>query len=229
MEKTKVDPKVDKYTEGATGTPDPEMEKKANQYKQVLTELLHSPKSRDSVTATLTSSPDPFDSVPTAAVATNDMGVNLMKQSGHDVDFGVQLMTSDFLITELIHLGYAAAGWEELTEEDFAGIYEDTIQTVIERGLADGSIDPIQLQLEIEPLLDENQMAGGKHLQKQAGLEDGPSQGAMVDQQVQGKVRQKEGQMAKQQALSKQKESQGQAPQAMPQQALQGAQQGGGQ
>lgn len=212
------DPKVDKYTDKQ---PDAELsaqdQSSVDQYIQVLTELLHSPKSSDSVVGILTASPDPFDSVPQAAVSVNDMGVNMMKQSGIDVHFGIQLAASSFLITDLIDLGYAAAGWEELTDEDIAGIYEDTLQIVIKRGLDDGSIDPIQLQLEVEPMMDENQMAGGKHLQAQAGLEDAPSKGAMVDQHTQGKVRQREGEIVKEQALKRKQESQ-------PQQALQGGQ-----
>lgn len=206
------DPKVDKYVQevGEDGAPElsPEQQRSVDAYIQVLTELLHSPKSRDSVVATLTASPDPFDCVPTAAVATNDMGVNLMKQAGQDAHFGIQLGASHFLITELIHLGYAAAGWEDLTEDEFNGIYEDSLQMVIERGLADGSIDPIQLQLETEPLLDENQRAGAKAFQQEAGLEDEPSQAAMVDQQVSSAVRQKEGQIAKKQAVDRKKEAQ---------------------
>lgn len=217
------DPKVDKYVQNVTEEGGPEVSSKdkamVDKYVQVLTELIHSPKSRDSVVNTITSAPDPFDVVPQAAVSTNDMGVSLMKQNGTEIGFGIQLSASTFLITELIHLGYAAAGWEDLSEEEFAGIYEDTIQMVIERGLADGSIDPIQLQLEVEPLLDENQRAGAKAFQQEAGVADEPSQAAMVDQQVSGAVRQKEGQMTKQQALSRQKEAQTQ-----PQQALQGGQ-----
>jgi hypothetical protein len=214
------DPKVDKYTDKAQ--PGQEVSEKDSKavanYVQVLTELLHSPKSRDSVTDTLTSAQDPFLVIPQTAMSTNDMGVNLMKQSGIEVPFGIQLAASTYLISDLIHLGYAAAGWEQLEEEDIASIYEDTIQMVIERGLEDGSIDPIQLQLEVEPMLDENQRAGGDALAQQTGLGNEPSQGAMVNQHVDSKMREKEGQMAKEQALGNQQKMQS----ASNEQALQG-------
>lgn len=216
------EPKVDKMLDKAN--PDAELSDKdqmqVDQYTQVLTELLHSPKSRDSVTDTLTASPDPFDSVPLAAMKTNDMGVNLMKQSGVDVHFGIQLAASTFLISDLLHLGYAAAGWEQLDEQEMADIYEDTVQMVIERGLEDGSIDPIQLQLETEPLMTENQKAGGNALGQQGGVPEELQQGAMVEQHTNQKIRQSDSMRAKTDSLQAQKG----AKQDMTQQALGGPQ-----
>lgn len=216
------EPKVDKMLDKAN--PDAELSDKdqmqVDQYIQVLTELLHSPKSRDSVTDTLTASPDPFDSVPLAAMKTNDMGVNLMKQSGVDVHFGIQLAASTFLISDLLHLGYAAAGWEQLDQQEMADIYEDTVQMVIERGLEDGSIDPIQLQLETEPLMTENQRAGGNALGQQGGVPEELQQGAMIEQHTNKKMRQSDSMRAKTDSLKAQKG----AKQGMTQQALGGPQ-----
>ena len=178
-------PKVESYTAGVPQEgqeADPKMAKQVEGYISVLNELLHSEKSRDSVTDVLTSNPDPFMTLPQAAVSTNDMGVNLMQQSGVKVSFATQLAASTYLIEDLIHLGYAAAGWENLSEEDIAALYEDTLQIVIERGLADGSIDPIQLQLDVEPLMDEDMQRAGQHFADQEGLGSEPSNQAMVGQ-----------------------------------------------
>lgn len=224
------DPKVDKYMEGVPSgaegeegeAQDPKMKSKVDAYVSVLTELLHSPKSRDSVTDVLMKDSDPFNTVPQLAVSVNDMGVNLMKQSNVEVPFSVQLAASTYLIEDLIHLGYAAAGWDQLDDTDIAGIYEDTLQIVIERGLKDGSIDPIQLQMETEPMLNENQKAAGQYGAQEAGLDSAPSQGAMIDQHTKGKLRQAEGRQAKKTAVNAQT-AQSQAMAGPPQ----GQQQGG--
>lgn len=154
-------------------------------YNTVLMTLLHSEKTRDKVMDILSSGQgDIFTSVPQAAVTVNDMGVNLMGQSGGVVSPGTQLGSSQYLIEDLIQLGMAKGLWEEPTEEELLGLVEDTIQIVIERGLADGSIDPIQLQLEVEPLMNEDQKRVGVMMQEEQSMASEPSQEAVVDQYV---------------------------------------------
>jgi len=191
----KEDPNVESITGPTTGEKfekDPKIDKQIQSFTSVIMELLHSPKSRDSVTDVLMSNEDPFVTVPMVVLQTNDMAVNLMKQKGVEVPFNIQLAASAALLEDVIHLGYAAVKWEELTEEDIAALYEDVLQAAIERGLSDGSIDPIQLQLEVEPLMDEDQKRAGTRFKEDAELGDEPSQGAMVNQHVGSKMRKQE-------------------------------------
>jgi len=161
---------------------DPKMKKQIDSYTSVLMNLLHGEKTRNHTEEMIKASKDPFIAIPNTAVSVNDMGVNLMEQSGVEVPFGVQLASSEYLLGDIVELGMAMGQWQEIPEEELKGIYEDTLEIVIERGLKDGTIDPIQLQLDVEPLMDEDQARAGNALRQQTGTPESPSNQAMVEQ-----------------------------------------------
>jgi hypothetical protein len=175
--------------EGQEGKVDEEMVGRIDTFNTVLINLMHSEQTKNETLTMLKddgdeddSESDPFISIPNAAVTINDMGVALMAESGVTVDFAVQLAGSSLLINDLIQLGYAAELWDELSTEEIKAIYEDALQIVIERGLKDGSIDPIQLQLDAEGLMDENQKSAGSQLAQEKGLGEEPSEQAVMEQ-----------------------------------------------
>jgi len=188
---------VESYTTGIEGGEggqvDDRTKGQVEDYVSILMHLIHGEETRATVMEILTGDPkspsDPFMGVPQAAVSVNDMGVNLMKQSGAGVSFTVQLGASVFLINDLIELGYAAGLWEKQDEQETAALFEDSMQIVIERGLADGSIDPIQLQLDTESLMSEDQRRAGDSLAAASGMESKPSQQAMTQQYADEQVR----------------------------------------
>lgn len=198
---------VQSYTEGVPQEGkqvDPNFQKKVDGYSTIITKLLHSEKTRDKVVDMIKSSTDPFAAVPQAAMTVNDMAVNMMEQSGKQVDFGVQIAASPILIGDLLELGVATKQWEPVDEGETEAIMEDTFQMAIERGLEDGSIDPIQLQAEIEPLMNEDQKRFGATVGKEAGTPIQPNQNAIIDQIANDKVRKNEARNAKKAALKKQ-------------------------
>ena len=198
---------------------DPQMKKKVETYETVLINLMHSEETKGGVIEALAQGDfdteenapdknapgpaegssgmprnqnqtgDPLVSVPEVAVNLNDTAVAMMTDSGAVPDFGVQLAASALLIDDLIQLGQAAKLWPDVQKNEVEAIYEDTLQIVIERGLADGSIDPIQLQLDVEPLMNDDQSRAGQALAKNGNLSAEPSQASMTEQYAQGKVR----------------------------------------
>ena len=200
------DQPVDKYTGGMPPggggqEVDPKIQGQIDSFKSVLMKVMHSKETRGGVLDILKSSEDPFSTFPTAAVAINDMAVSLMSKGGNQVSFAVQLGASEYLISDLLHLGYAAAGWDELAEEEVKSLYEDTIQIVISRGLNDGSIDPIQLQLEGQDLMTEDQRRAGDMMAKDADIPSDPSQQVMMEQYSNSNVRSNENNMMQKAAL----------------------------
>jgi len=176
---------------------DPKMKGQVDNYVSVLMNLLHNEKTSDDVMGMLGTNGDIFEGVPNAAVAINDMGVNLMSQGGEEISFAVQLGASVFLMGDLIELGYAAGLWEQPTEEEIAAVYEDTLQVVIERGLADGSIDPIQLQVDAEGMMSEDQKRAGDGFAQAKGMGGEPSQQAMTQQYADRQVNKQKQKQAK--------------------------------
>lgn len=174
---------VGQQGEGAAADPKTqEILKKAKGYETVLMNLIHGEQTREEAVGMLKSNPDPLVAVPQAAMSINDMGLMTMEQGGIKVEPAVQLVASQYLIDDLIKLGQAAGAYqEEVTEDDVAGIVEDTYQMYIERGLIDKSIDPIQLQIEAEKFMTEEQAAAGVVL-GQGKVPEQPTQQAMTEQ-----------------------------------------------
>ena len=175
---------------------DPQTKSRIEAFNVVLMNIMHSEQTREEVLNMLKddgdddeATNDPFLTIPNAAVSINDMAVTLMAEKQIKVGFDIQLAGSVLVLNDLVELGIATKLWEELPEEDVAMIYEDTLQIVIERGLEDGSIDPIQLQLDAESLMNEDQKRGGDALAQEKGLGAEPSSQAMSEQHAQGRER----------------------------------------
>ena len=178
---------------------------RAKKYEVVLMQIMHGKKTRDQVIEVLKSNPDPYITVPKAAMTINDMGVQSMKQGGIDVEPGVQLVASQLVLNDLIELGQASEAFM-VEEDDIEAILEDTYQAYVERGLKDKSIDPIQLQLEVQQIMDPEMLAGGMAMG--AGKVPGvPDQRAVIEQNAlmreDAAVKKAQGQQAKKDAVAK--------------------------
>ena len=157
-----------------TGGFDPEgedfkrVQQDAESFSIVLAQLLHSPETRKQSMSILEASKEPFDTVPEAMNKINDMAVQMAKEAGEEIGQDVQLAASVFLFNDLVDLG-EAAGLFEVPEEEIPELYQDALQIHMEEGIKNGSIDPIQLQLDMEELLTEQQKAGGMGLAEFSG------------------------------------------------------------
>ncbi len=119
-------------------------------YKTLLTKIMHSKENRANVIQALSSYSDPNLAVPAVAMMITDQADKI---AGQPVPNDIKMGLSPYLVTDLIALGQASKLWGAPTEEDAKAIYQDTVQDYIQRGLADGTIDPIELQAQAEPLM----------------------------------------------------------------------------
>ena len=190
MRDQEVEPIVSPDQAQQDGSSDPKVQqaiKEAKGYETVLMELMHGKKTRDQVVKMLSAAPDPFVTIPEAAMTINDMGVDMMKRGGAPVSVSAQMVASQFILDDLIQLGQASKAFE-WNEQDTPALMEDTYQMYVERGLADNSIDPIQLQAEAEKAMTEEQMAGGVML-GQDKVPQKPDQRAITEQYAQKQTR----------------------------------------
>jgi hypothetical protein len=167
------DPAVKKTMEQAKG------------YETILKNILHGKETREQVLGMLTD--DPLTSLPEAAMNVNDIAMRTMESGGVKVSAEVQMVASSFLLDDLSMLGEASQKFT-LEDGDMEAILEDTFQIYIKRGLDDGSIDPIQLQLETEKLMTEEQIAAGVTM-GHGKVPKKPDMIAARAQQTQGAVR----------------------------------------
>lgn len=167
--------------EGQEQAIDPKQKEKAENYISILMNELHSPDTRDDVLEILKSSKDPFVTVPQAALAINDAAAGKITKNGGKVDVATMFIGSQYLVNDLMEIGNAF-GIFKTTEKDFGDLYQDSLQMYIQRGLKDGSIDPIELQLAGEQMMDQNQKVGGHYLAEQKGVPYKPSQQQILQQ-----------------------------------------------
>jgi len=165
-----------------------EVQRGAETYSIVLMKFLHGPQTRDLVMDILKSSKEPFDTVPEAMNKLNEMAAKTAEQGGQEISQDVQLAASVFLFSDIVDLG-EAAGIFQVPEEERIELYQDCLELHVQKGLKDGSIDPIQLQLDTEELLTEQQKAGGMGLAEFSGTPTELSQAQMTEQYAKGEVR----------------------------------------
>jgi len=165
-----------------------EVQRGAETYSIVLMKFLHGKETRDLVMDILKSSDEPFDTVPEAVNKINDIASKTAEQGGQKISQDVQLASSVFLFNDIVELG-KAAGIFQVPEEEMTELYQDCIEIHIQKGLKDGSIDPIQLQLDTEELMTEHQKAGGMGLAEFSGTPQELSQAQMTEQYAQDQVR----------------------------------------
>lgn len=146
------------------------LRKQMEGYKTVLSKLMHSKEMRSQTMDMLKAGP-PEVAVPQAALQINSNAERLMQQKGLRLTSEVKLAGATFLVGDLIELGNAGRIWENpVDEEESKMIFQDTLQDYIQTGLEDGSIDPIQLQQDTEPLLNDQQRQVGSQIAQQEGV-----------------------------------------------------------
>ena len=195
---------------------------KIDSYVVALMYELHGSETRDDVLDILKNGKDPYIGIPEAAMAVNDAAVAKFEQNGVKVDLNTQFNASQYLVNDLMEIG-SRFGFFEVTQDDFAPLLEDSLQTYVERGLKDGTIDPIELQLTAEKFTSENQRIAGLYHGQENGVPPAPQQQQIIYQIQQNAAREATAEEKKKQAVAA-----GQQQKLQQQQLMAQAQQQGG-
>lgn len=184
-----------------------------------LMRITHGKETRNSILEQLKTGP-PETSIPTTMM----MVVSLFEQGASSknktIPQDVKVASYVTLVLDLIELSNAA-GLSKINLEDqnaVSIILENSLKKYIEKGLKDGTIDPIALQKQIEPLMSPEQKAVGQSAAQKTGIPMEPTAG-MAQQKILGDAKKPlEEENAKLKGLLAQAQQQGQVqPQAQQQ------------
>lgn len=199
---------------------DPKEQKEIDVYTNGMINFLYNKKTGPQVYEMLKSAP-PEKSIPQTTLTINSRMEQAISSKGQKPSLSVLLASNMNLMGELVTIG-EAGGFFQLSQEELQPILKDTIQTYIQNGLKNKTIDPIELQQAIEPMMNEEQKAQGMEAAQATGVPGEPGQEAAMERYAEQRVGQERQQMQSQmEARQNSQQPQGQLQQA--------AAQGGGQ
>lgn len=156
------------------GKVNPALQEKMESYVTTLMHLMHAPETSDNVMEMLSGGPAE-QSIPFAANQINSQVEASLKNNGvKKIDDAVKIAGAMYLVSDLAELGNSA-GVFEIQQDQLGPILQKTMQDYIHQGLRDKTIDPVQLQLDTEPLLNKQQNKAGVAIQSELGLPSSPT------------------------------------------------------
>lgn len=154
-------------TQGVMSTDTPkELSQQDQAYISGIMKLMHSKKTAPMVEEMLQAGP-PEDVIPKIAMMLNDQ---MEKAVGQKPSLETLLAAFIALVQDLIELGNVGGFWKIDSEEQIGLILKTTLQTYIEKGLKDGTIDPVELQEKAGALMSEEQKQQGMSAGSQYGV-----------------------------------------------------------
>lgn len=150
--------------------PQAEMSQKDHVYVAGLMKLLHSKETSGNIVGMLKSAP-PEKSIPQAAMTIFDQYDKAISSKGGDTSLETKFIGGVYIVQDLIEIGNASRAWEQEVdpEQGIPEYLQRSLQPFIEKGLADGSIDPVELQAVIEPMMNDDQVAYGMQAAEATG------------------------------------------------------------
>lgn len=154
---------------------DPKTQKQVDNYSSLLTSIIHAPDSTEYVVEGLQGNPKV--TVPTMAIAINKQAEQVADNSKNRIPLKAKFISSIYLVKELINLGNMSKAFEQpvQNQEEFSALYKLSLQQYIQAGIKEKTIDPVELQAAVEPLLDDNQRAVGNEIAQTAGMASEPT------------------------------------------------------
>ncbi|RKX64117.1 MAG: hypothetical protein DRP42_06970 [Tenericutes bacterium] len=167
----------------------PQEKQEIDSYTTLMMDLIHNKATSNDIQDMLKSG-EPSQTVPATAIQVNHMAEQTVKQStGSMPSSAAKLGGSVYLVSDLIEVGNTSGIFNVQDEAQITQIYQDTLQQYIESGIKDGSIDPIELQQSVEPLLSQEQQETGMAIGQQAGVAPQPTNEMMNSQLMKGSAK----------------------------------------
>jgi len=158
------------------GIEERDLNPKEQAYISGLMKMLHSPQTSGQVVSILKSAP-PERSIPEATLLVNEQMEKAIQQKGQKVPLETKLVGGAYLVQDLIEIGNAAQAYEqEIPEDAVPMLLEVAMEGYIKKGLDDGTIDPVELQQKIEPLMRKGQRENGLLMGEMTDVPPEPNQ-----------------------------------------------------
>lgn len=161
-------------------------------YAAMATKMIHGKETAAQVDEMLKSG-DPQQTVPQTSVFLSQQAETAFKEGGRPLGLESLLAGSLVIAGELIEAG-KAAGIFELTKEQALPLVEMSTKAVIQNGLKNKTIDPVELQEVMNGGLDEEMGAAGQDYAQQQGLpEDSNADSVVMERYAQQRMGQQGG------------------------------------
>jgi len=165
----------------------PEQLKQLKTITAAMTDMLYNPKTKGAVQKMLSNGP-PEMTVPNTVLTVFKRFEDTMAQKNGPMSLDMKLPVGVSLFSEVMELGKAMQVIPaSMTMESSGPLLKKTMQDYVQAGLKDKSIDPIELQQKVEPLLTENDRSRGLQMANEGGV---PAQ--LNNQQVNAGMMQKQ-------------------------------------
>lgn len=149
----------------------PQLQKEGDAYISALSHLLHSKETAGSVLEMMKSAgEDPIKSVPYTALNVNKQMEESARAKGKPPALEVLLAAFQFLVGDLVQIGNIAGLFNVETEEEIGAILKETLQTYIEEGIHNGTVDPVELQQKAEVFMDDDHKQLGLQAASMSGI-----------------------------------------------------------
>jgi hypothetical protein len=158
-------------------------------YVNALMKMLHDKQMSPQVVKML-SAGEPQDTIPKTALMLHDMLEKKVRERGKPPSLDTLFVAGTYLVSDLIEIGNAAGVFDLQTEEETQPIVQSVFQKYIQKGLKDGTIDPVELQTKVEGLLSPEDKVGGLQIAKQVGLPPEPDQHTAMEVYANKRVKQ---------------------------------------
>lgn len=157
----------------------PAQELQLEAYKDNATLVVFSEDSQAAILQSLQTGKSPIDSIAKTANIVHKRLQSSLAKEGEQMTEITMCLGAAHLVAELIVLAEAAKLYT-LTEQERLEAFRHTLMQYFEAGLKDGSIDPVELQKTMEPLMNEDQKAFGmQHAEKGGIMKTPPPSGKM--------------------------------------------------
>jgi hypothetical protein len=157
-------------------------------YIDALVKLMHSKQTAPKVEDMLESGP-PERSIPETALMINNMMEQEARKGGKPPTLEVLFQAGIVVVSDLIEIGNAKGIFNIQEEGDVALLLQNTMQKYVEKGLAEGTIDPIELQQKAEAMMTPEDREAGREMAQSAGLPVEPNEHTAMEVYATKKMR----------------------------------------
>lgn len=128
---------------------------------------------------------EPTQTIPNTA---NMIFKKLEQSSESKIPGDIKLAAATSLVMELTQIGNESKTFQ-INEQQMKPILQNTYRIYIENGLKDGTIDPIELQKSVNPMLKGNAKGYGEEVAQKEGMPMEPTQAMAIQKGTQDKLR----------------------------------------
>jgi len=147
----------------------PAQQMQIDAYSDNATLVIFSEESQDAILQSLQTGQNPMDAVAKTANIINKRLQSSLEKEGEKMTEIALVFGAAHLVSELVVLAEAAKLFT-LTPQQRLEAFRQTIMQYFAAGLKDGSIDPVELQKTIEPLMNQEQRQAGQEFADKSGI-----------------------------------------------------------